>query len=239
MFGPADSTATASRLDGVALFAPLGPDGRRALEERGRAARYSHGETLMREGDASDVMHIILEGEVSVEVQVDQASPPLEVAILGPGQVVGEMGLLTGERRSATVTAREPTVTLELDGPALAAAMEADAVFGSALQSLVSDRSRSTADLVGHLSGTAPRVGVRPAQPVGDLRLSRAATDAPAGRGFCDACAGEVDRLHTGPRCEWCEASAVGCVARGEQQDLSGSLHMWLCNRCLEKIEPD
>ena len=77
---------------------------------RARRVDYDRGSTLMREGDSDDSLVVIAEGDVNVSV----AGRPETVATLGEGDIVGEMSLLTGAPRSATVTVVRPVVALEI-----------------------------------------------------------------------------------------------------------------------------
>jgi len=60
------------------------------------------GATLMRQGDAGDELYLVLDGRLSVGVEHDDGTTTT-VDEIGPGGVVGEMALLTGAPRSATV----------------------------------------------------------------------------------------------------------------------------------------
>ncbi|HEX4884903.1 MAG TPA: cyclic nucleotide-binding and patatin-like phospholipase domain-containing protein [Casimicrobiaceae bacterium] len=72
-----------------------------------RAAHLPPGATLMRQGDAGDDMFLVLTGRVAVQV-VTAADEPTVVDEIEPGGVVGEMALLTGQPRTATVVALTP-----------------------------------------------------------------------------------------------------------------------------------
>jgi NTE family protein len=61
------------------------------------------GKTLIQQGDASDELFIIVSGALGVYIRVDSAGSERFVARIGPGETVGEMGLISGEPRSATV----------------------------------------------------------------------------------------------------------------------------------------
>jgi len=78
---------------------------------------FKRGTVLMRQGDEGDSMFTILSGKVAVTVH--EPGGDKLVAELGPDEVVGEMSLLTGEPRSATVTARSKVVALETPKSAL------------------------------------------------------------------------------------------------------------------------
>jgi len=62
------------------------------------------GATLMRQGDAGDALFLVLDGRLSVDVEHDDGTATT-VDEIGPGSVVGEMALLTGAPRTATVRA--------------------------------------------------------------------------------------------------------------------------------------
>jgi small-conductance mechanosensitive channel/CRP-like cAMP-binding protein len=63
---------------------------------------YSKGEDIIRQGEQGTELYLIRSGAASVLFQQNE-SEPMEVARLGPGGVFGEMSLVTGEVRSATV----------------------------------------------------------------------------------------------------------------------------------------
>ena len=103
------------------------PNGRARISERlervlfagidGRLERYCRsfpaGEIVMRKGERSDDVFYLLEGEV--EVLLPSAKGPAGSAgILKPGAFIGEMGLLLGECRTATVVAKTDTLALAL-----------------------------------------------------------------------------------------------------------------------------
>ncbi len=72
------------------------------------------GTTLFREGDFGICMYLIVNGRLQVSKQVTVGAEKV-LSILGPGQYVGEMSLLTGAKRSATVTALADTEVIEID----------------------------------------------------------------------------------------------------------------------------
>jgi CRP/FNR family transcriptional regulator, cyclic AMP receptor protein len=69
--------------------------------------RIAEGTTFIREGDTdhTDFMLLVLDGEVTVETIVVSRTTPITVTVLGPGSLIGEMGLLDGAPRSASCTA--------------------------------------------------------------------------------------------------------------------------------------
>lgn len=69
--------------------------------------KISMGTTFIREGDRSDTgyMVLLLEGEVTVESIIVSRRTPVTVTVLGPGSLIGEMGLVDGQARLASCTA--------------------------------------------------------------------------------------------------------------------------------------
>ncbi len=80
---------------------------------------FSRGEDLTRQGDEAHWLYILTKGSVSVHVAVkDPVHGELrekEVRRLGPGDIFGEMSLMTGQPRLATVTALEDVECFRLD----------------------------------------------------------------------------------------------------------------------------
>jgi small-conductance mechanosensitive channel len=77
------------------------------LAETTRVALYSAGEEIIRQGDDGDELFIVHRGEVAILVGAD-VRRATEVARLGAGKFFGEMSLMTGEKRTATVVAAGP-----------------------------------------------------------------------------------------------------------------------------------
>jgi CRP-like cAMP-binding protein len=69
--------------------------------------RISEGDMFIREGDAqnTDFMLLVLDGEVTIETLVVSRTSPITVTVLGPGSLIGEMGLIDGAPRSASCIA--------------------------------------------------------------------------------------------------------------------------------------
>jgi CRP-like cAMP-binding protein len=88
----------------VAIFAPLDDDARDHLAERCRVEVFGGGETILRQGAPGDSLYLLRKGAVGVRVAV--AEIEREVATLSAGELFGEMSLMTGESRRATVVAK-------------------------------------------------------------------------------------------------------------------------------------
>lgn len=75
---------------------------------------FEAGEALAREGDPGDRMWLLAKGSVSVRLDVDDHRGSRRIASLGRGTVVGEMALIEGKPRSASIVADEHVACYEL-----------------------------------------------------------------------------------------------------------------------------
>ncbi|MEQ8822393.1 MAG: Crp/Fnr family transcriptional regulator [Sumerlaeia bacterium] len=92
--------------------------------------RTYRGQTLMEEGDEDNDVFLILSGRATVSVE--SISPFIQVSLsrLNPGEVAGEMSLVSDDVRSATVVAETPGDVLQVKGEELKAMMKDDPQFG-------------------------------------------------------------------------------------------------------------
>ena len=74
---------------------------------------YQEGEVIVRQGEVGDCMHVIQAGQV--EVLQEREGRAVRLAVLGEGDVFGEMALFEGEVRSATVRALGEVRVLTVD----------------------------------------------------------------------------------------------------------------------------
>jgi small-conductance mechanosensitive channel len=138
----------AAALSRATLFAGLGDPLTRRLAAESAERVYAIGEPVMREGDPGASMFVILSGRVEVTTR-EGDGPVIRLAALGPGDSFGEMSLLTGAPRTATVTASEETSLIELGKEPLRHAFEArpDLVdeLGRLLQKRAAERMQAVA----------------------------------------------------------------------------------------------
>jgi CRP-like cAMP-binding protein len=97
-------------LAAVDLFALLSEVERQDLAALATERLYGAGETIVRQGDPGESMFVVCDGRVRVTVGETGA----EVATIGAGGYMGEMSLLTGDPRSATVSAIGDCQLLEI-----------------------------------------------------------------------------------------------------------------------------
>lgn len=102
----------------------LSPQARTVLAQRARLVEYGPGQAIVRQGEAGDTLYLVARGEVSVRVRLDEGER--EVARLGRGALFGEMSVLTGEPRTATVLAVGEAALLALDRDAFERILSAE-----------------------------------------------------------------------------------------------------------------
>ncbi len=103
------------RIADVGLFAGLPPA---RLETAMRAAtvrQAKHGDVIIRQGDEADYFYVIDEGRVAVTQTPADGGTPRMLREMGAGEVFGEIGLLSGVLRTATVTAATEVRLAALD----------------------------------------------------------------------------------------------------------------------------
>jgi len=100
----------AARLKTIGIFADLDDAAREAVSKLAAEVSVPEGKELVREGDFSYDLIAIEEGTAKVH-HGDEI-----VAEIGPGDVVGEMGVLERQQRNASVTATSPMMLVTLTG---------------------------------------------------------------------------------------------------------------------------
>lgn len=111
---PSETARVARRLAGLPLFAGV-PEGRLATAmSRAQPIAVRIGDTVIRQGDPADRFYVIVDGQFAVSHE-DSGAPAGHLRTLGPDDVFGEIGLLTGAPRTATVTAVTDGRLLALD----------------------------------------------------------------------------------------------------------------------------
>jgi CRP-like cAMP-binding protein/ferredoxin-like protein FixX len=98
------------------LYAPLTPLQTREFLLHCEIHRLDPGEIVFRRNDFTNSLYSVLDGEVGIQIHPDR---PDQLLALGRGQFFGEIGLIAGRRRTATVVATTPCLLLEADRNAM------------------------------------------------------------------------------------------------------------------------
>jgi small-conductance mechanosensitive channel/CRP-like cAMP-binding protein len=127
----------------VDFLRPLPDDQRRILAAKSGLRLYVDGETIVHQGDRSTEMFVVDKGHVVVVR--DRAAPngersEVELARLGPGSFFGEMALMTGEPRTATVRAQTPCSMFVIDHAALRGVLESAPHLAEHISRVIAER---------------------------------------------------------------------------------------------------
>lgn len=95
------------------LFASLSAEERSKLERRLVPRRFEKDEYLFFEGEPAEWLVIVVEGQVKM-IKHSESGRETILSTFGPGQIVGEVGVLVGEAYPATAQALTPTTALSL-----------------------------------------------------------------------------------------------------------------------------
>ncbi len=129
----------ATLVDTSPLFRDLSPGARAALLRGFEAREVPAGAVLVEQGAPAADLWLVVDGAVTVH-RSEGGDEPVEVATLGPGDVFGEIGLLTGEPATATVrTTRDGRLDV-LGADAFAAVRAAHPEVAERLKALGADR---------------------------------------------------------------------------------------------------
>ena len=95
------------------FFSPLPDEEQRQVERRFVWRRHDRDEYIFFEGDPAEWLVFVVEGRVKM-IKHSESGRETILATFGPGQIVGEVGVLTGDVYPATAQALEASVTANL-----------------------------------------------------------------------------------------------------------------------------
>jgi CRP/FNR family transcriptional regulator, cyclic AMP receptor protein len=142
--GAAGDRSWANVLATVPLFSALSRRHLGKLAKAGRIVRFDGQTTIVRAGEPGDTLYVVLDGEVTV------AKPRGRAARVGVGGFFGEMSLLDGGPRSATVTANTDVHALVLPPREFWQVLDEVPAIAHKLLSTIAARLRATDEIAFH-----------------------------------------------------------------------------------------
>jgi CRP-like cAMP-binding protein len=118
--------------------------------------RYASGEYIVRQGEEGGSFFVITTGRVEVSA-TDKAGVKAVLAQLGQGSFFGEMSLLTGERRSATVMAMADTDVVVIDKANFAGVITGNPAIAQSLSEILERRLAEIGAKMAELERERPR----------------------------------------------------------------------------------
>lgn len=137
--------------DGVCM---LTRDELRTVARNVKRTKFTHGETLMRQGDSGESFYALVEGKIRGTITNSDTDHPIEFE-LQPGALFGEMSMLTGLPRSATMTAVTNCDLLEFDRDAFAQLLSLREEIPQVLSDLAAARAAQNAASLEKLRASA------------------------------------------------------------------------------------
>ncbi|MFQ5674701.1 MAG: mechanosensitive ion channel family protein [bacterium] len=101
-------------LAGIEMFEYLETEELNELASRMRLQQFNEGDELIKQGDAGESMFILSEGVLHAFINSNNGKDRVRVGKIEPGEFFGEMSLLTGEPRTATIVASTDVVAHEI-----------------------------------------------------------------------------------------------------------------------------
>jgi CRP/FNR family transcriptional regulator len=113
---PTRSADVVELLGRVPAFATLEQGDLERIAQVAVPREFAPGETVFREGDASDTCYVVRDGHARA-IRSHADGRTITLATFGPGDIFGELAMFEDERRSATVEATETTSVVGVLGP--------------------------------------------------------------------------------------------------------------------------
>lgn len=126
------------RLSAVSIFAPLNDEETEKLARNCLVRVFAPDEIIVRKGQTGSSMFVVHRG--IVKIRISENNDPKIVAELKEGDIFGEMGLFTGESRTADVIAVEETEVLEIKHTAVKPLFENNPALVEALSRTIAER---------------------------------------------------------------------------------------------------
>jgi small-conductance mechanosensitive channel/CRP-like cAMP-binding protein len=153
--GSVEQKSRVQLLRSLELFAPLTDDETHALAAQLRLAPMASGDMITRQGEPSDSLFILARGEVAIYRDGEHRQGRKLLAKLSAPAFFGEMGLLTGQARTATILAETEVLCYRLDKHGFEAIIQARPELADAMSRTVTARQAANDATLASLSAEA------------------------------------------------------------------------------------
>jgi CRP-like cAMP-binding protein len=142
----APDTAARER-DASRFFAAFPRQALNKLLAATKVSHYAPDQVIVMEGEPGSSMFLIVAGDVRVQT-TDPTGGQLQLATLGPGEFFGEVSLLTGRPRTATVIARNNVTAVEIPRQKVQSILNSFPEVGQIIQGFLEQRAQATAEAI-------------------------------------------------------------------------------------------
>ncbi len=147
----------ATLLARVELFTTLSAGELDFLAQNLSEKLFQVGDTLFRQGEAGDSMYLVVEGLLNVYIAGGEHGWEVKVGQLTPGEFFGEMSLLTGENRTATIIASTDCVVYQITREVLRELLRQRPEIAEQMTRVVAERRLLNEQYLGRMAHAAPR----------------------------------------------------------------------------------
>jgi len=142
---PSRRASIEAAISNVDLFALLSDEARGRVADGAKERRFAAGETVVREGDRGSSMFVVEAGRLGVSAH-GSVGQSQRLAVLEPGAAFGEISLLTGDPRTATVRALTEATLVEIDKATLSPILRENPSIVGMLELTMQERRKRAAD---------------------------------------------------------------------------------------------
>lgn len=153
---PSRRSEIESAISNVDLFALLSDEARSRVADGARERRFAAGETVVREGDRGSSMFVVETGRLGVSAH-GNVGQSQRLAVLEPGAAFGEISLLTGDPRTATVRAMTEATLVEIGKATLLPILRENPSIVGMLELTMQERRKRAADALEAARGETDR----------------------------------------------------------------------------------
>ena len=133
-------------LRGCSLFSEMSDDALARIANLAQSTSVRAREELFHKGDDGSQLYILVRGRMKVLASSADTGEDLVLNLMGPGEVVGELAILSGARRTATIEAVDVCELLMLDRRSLFEALSEDAASTLSLARVLAQRLERLSD---------------------------------------------------------------------------------------------
>jgi len=149
---------TANSLKQISFFNELEEEKRKLVGQMLTFNSYPAGMEIVKEGDLDNGLYFLMEGEIMISAQDRFSKTTVDLGEMGPGSIIGELALLNGSNRTATVTSKGPCRFLRMDPRNTRSLLNVAPELMSSLIKTAKQHRQNSIDLIDHAADFIPPI---------------------------------------------------------------------------------